>query len=77
VKEDCRQALEKVYLYLDGELLSEAEREEIRAHLEDCPPCLESYGVQSEVAAVVARLKGSAACPDRLKSKIAHFLQSD
>jgi mycothiol system anti-sigma-R factor len=77
VKDDCRQALEKVYLYLDGEVLSEDERREIRTHLEECPPCLESYGLQAEVTAVVARLKGSASCPDRLKHQIAHFLHTD
>ena len=75
MKEDCRVTLEKAYLYLDGELLSEEERVDIRVHLEECRPCLERYGLDAEVSALVARLKGCDVCPDTVKQRIQIMLQ--
>ena len=74
MKEDCRITLQRAYLFLDGELLSEDERVEISSHLEDCRPCLERYGLEKEVSAIVARLKGSESCPDRVRSKVRRML---
>jgi mycothiol system anti-sigma-R factor len=70
MKEKCRVTLERAYLFLDGELLSEAERLEIKGHLEECKPCLERYGLDSEVTNLLARLSGTQSCPDRLKNRI-------
>ena len=42
MKERCKETLQRVYLFLDGEMLSESERLEIEVHLEECPPCFES-----------------------------------
>ena len=70
MKEKCRVTLERAYLFLDGEVLSEAERLEIKGHLEDCRPCLERYGLESEVTNLLARLKGHTDCPARLKNRI-------
>jgi mycothiol system anti-sigma-R factor len=70
MKEECRVTLERAYLFLDGEILSEAERLEIKGHLEECWPCLERYGLESEVTALLARLRSHEGCPDRLKHRI-------
>jgi mycothiol system anti-sigma-R factor len=75
MKEDCRVTLEKAYLYLDGELLSETERVEIRGHLEACRPCLERYGLDAEVSTLLARLKGCQPCPTSVKQRIKTMLQ--
>jgi mycothiol system anti-sigma-R factor len=77
VKQRCRETLERVYLFLDGEGLTEAERIEIEEHLEDCPPCFDRYGVEIEVKTIVARLRGAHRCPDALRSRIAALLQKD
>jgi mycothiol system anti-sigma-R factor len=77
MKQRCRETLERVYLFLDGEGLTEAERIEIEVHLEDCPPCFERYGVEIEVKTIVARLRGANPCPDALRSRIAALLQQD
>jgi mycothiol system anti-sigma-R factor len=67
----CKEVLEQAYLYLDGEGLTAVQRVEIEAHLEDCGPCLEAYGVEKEVVTVIiARLRGSIPCPDSLKKRI-------
>lgn len=68
----CKEVLERAYLFLDGEGLTEVQRIEIEAHLEECGPCLESYGVEKEVVTVIiARLRGATPCPDQLKKRIA------
>ncbi len=75
MKGDCRETLQKAYLFLDNEVLSERERFEISSHLEECRPCLERYGLESEVTTLVARLKGAAPCPDRVKARIQNLIQ--
>ena len=70
MKEDCRVTLEKAYLFLDREVLSETERVQIQAHLEQCRPCLERYGLEGEVTALLARLRGREPCPDRVRERV-------
>ena len=75
MKQVCREYLERAYLFLDGEVLSEAERTEIRVHLEECTPCLERYGLERELVAVMGRLHTADRCPDGLKHRIASLLE--
>jgi anti-sigma factor (TIGR02949 family) len=76
MKERCRETLQRVYLFLDGEVLSESERVEIEVHLKECPPCFESYGLEREVQKMImSRLRGTTPCPQHLKSRIAHLLE--
>ncbi len=70
MKEECRVTLERAYLFLDGEILSQSERLEIKGHLEECKPCLERYGLESEVSSLLARLRTHEGCPDRVKNRI-------
>jgi mycothiol system anti-sigma-R factor len=56
---NCIEVLAEVYLYLDGEM-GEDRRAHVRAHLEECGPCLRQYGLEQEVKALVARC-----CADR------------
>lgn len=74
MKEHCRQILHSAYLYLDGEILSEAERHEIKIHLDECAPCYERYGVEEQVKHLLARLKGGSRCPEELRSKLSRMI---
>jgi mycothiol system anti-sigma-R factor len=74
MKDHCRKTLYKAYLYLDGEILSVEERREISVHLEECAPCFERYGVEEQVKALVARLKGGCRCPEELRSKLTRLI---
>ena len=74
MKERCRETLEKAYLFLDGEVLSEAERHEMKRHLEDCGPCYERVGVEEDVSSIVARLRGCQPCPEGLRARISSLL---
>jgi mycothiol system anti-sigma-R factor len=75
MKHECREALERVYLFLDGEVLSHAERVDIKMHLEACRPCYERYGLDDEISRLVARLRGRQHCPDALRARIQSLLQ--
>jgi mycothiol system anti-sigma-R factor len=77
MKEKCRETLERAYVFLDGEALSVSERREIEVHLEECRPCLERYGLEKELTAIVARLKGSECCPEGLRVRITQMLEHE
>jgi mycothiol system anti-sigma-R factor len=76
MKEVCRETLQRVYLYLDGEILSVEERKEIEIHLEECAPCLERYGLDKEITQLLHRLRSNCQCPDGLRSRISNFLEA-
>lgn len=75
MKAICREVLEQAYLFLDGEGLSEAQRLEVEAHLEDCAPCFEAYGLQREATHLLMRLRGASPCPNELKSRILSIIE--
>ena len=66
---DCREVIEKVYLYLDGEI-ADHDRCKIRVHLDKCSPCLRQYGLEREVKALVARCCSNDTAPERLRSRV-------
>ena len=71
---DCSEVIEQVYLYLDGEI-DDAQRAEVRQHLDECAPCLRQYGIENEVKALVARCCGGDHAPDGLKQRLLVKLQ--
>jgi anti-sigma factor (TIGR02949 family) len=54
VKDSCRQALEELDRYLDGECPVELETA-IARHLADCEPCLSRSDFEIALRAVIAR----------------------
>ena len=66
---DCAKAIEKGYLYLDGEIPDE-DCKGLRQHIEDCAPCLREYGLEQQFKALVARSCGCDETPPDLKSKL-------
>ena len=72
---DCSAVLADVFLYIDNEGDVDA-RERIRAHLEECTPCLRHYGVERDVKALIARCCGGDRAPDSLRSSIRVSLSS-
>ncbi len=75
MKEECRVILERVYLFLDGEILSEEERIRVQCHIEECVPCFERVGLEREVHSLVSRVSAAHTCPGALKSRILRLLQ--
>ncbi|MEW9555748.1 mycothiol system anti-sigma-R factor [Nonomuraea sp. NPDC050783] len=66
---DCREVLDKVYAYLDGEL-TEKDVVDIRVHLDECSPCLKEYDLDKAVKALVAKHCGCDPIPADLRSKV-------
>jgi mycothiol system anti-sigma-R factor len=66
---DCDEVLADVYLYLDDET-DDAARGRIRAHLDDCAPCLRQFGLEQDVKSLVARTCGGDVAPVPLKERI-------
>ena len=52
--DECREALERLHVYLDGECPQEIEQE-IQTHLGDCSPCLDRADFERELRALIAR----------------------
>ena len=71
---DCAEVIEKVYLYLDGEIDDDT-RHKLREHLDECAPCLRKYGVEQDVKALVARCCGSDVAPEGLRERLTVRLQ--
>jgi mycothiol system anti-sigma-R factor len=72
---DCREVLEEVYLYLDGEMDAER-RANIRQHLDECAPCLRQFGVEQEVKLLVARCCGGDRAPESVRLAVLTRLRS-
>ena len=72
---DCDDAQHELYGYLDGELTVER-RQIIQQHLDDCPPCGDSFEFEAELRIVIAR-KCTEHVPDALKQRIADALDKE
>jgi mycothiol system anti-sigma-R factor len=64
----CADFLERIVCLLDNEL-DGREVAEVKAHLEECAPCLQSYDLQAQVKALVARSCIEHA-PDSLRQRV-------
>ena len=73
---DCNETLRELEIFLDGEMTTE-ELTVIRAHLEDCPNCLEAFDFHAELKAVIARKCSSDPMPPGLLSRIERCFQTD
>ncbi|HWD04041.1 MAG TPA: mycothiol system anti-sigma-R factor [Amycolatopsis sp.] len=65
----CEEALSEIYLLLDREC-SPARDAELRRHIEDCPPCLEEYGIDEGIKQLLARKCGGDHAPADLRSRL-------
>ena len=66
---DCRQVLAELWLFLDHECDRER-RELLRRHLDECGPCLEEYGLEEHLKALLARKCRGEHAPDALKQRL-------
>jgi mycothiol system anti-sigma-R factor len=72
---DCREALHRIYHFLDGELTS-VRRHEIETHLDGCSPCFQMYGFETELRRVVHD-KCRDAVPETLRQRIADAIDHE
>jgi mycothiol system anti-sigma-R factor len=69
----CEDALQELYVYLDGEL-TEEKRTIITGHLDDCNPCLEAFDFEAELRMVISK-RCHDDVPESLKLRVAHELE--
>ncbi|MGI8492048.1 MAG: mycothiol system anti-sigma-R factor [Acidimicrobiales bacterium] len=69
---ECREALDTLYHYLDGELTPQR-REAIQRHLDQCSPCLEAFDFEAELKLVIAK-RCREQVPDALRARVARAL---
>jgi mycothiol system anti-sigma-R factor len=65
----CEEALSEIFQLLDKEC-SPTRDAELRKHIEDCPPCLEEYGIDEQLKHLLARKCGGDLAPADLKSRL-------
>ena len=71
----CDETIERLYVYLDGEL-TEQRRIEIARHLDLCGPCVGAYGFEQELRKLVAN-RCQDRVPDALRERVARALREE
>lgn len=66
---DCRSVIERLFLYLDGEVAG-VDCAEIEAHLEACGHCFGRYGFERELKELVRRTCCERDIPQGLADRI-------
>ncbi|MHB1518135.1 MAG: mycothiol system anti-sigma-R factor [Acidimicrobiales bacterium] len=71
----CDETIERLYIYLDGELTDER-RAEIAQHLDMCGPCVGAYGFEAELRRVIAN-RCRDRVPEALIARVASALHDE
>jgi mycothiol system anti-sigma-R factor len=69
VEGGCRDVLDRVYEYLDGEM-SEDDMARVRHHLDECDPCLTQYELNTALKALLRRGCACEPAPRDLRARI-------
>jgi mycothiol system anti-sigma-R factor len=69
--------LAEIELYLDNEIADGRRCEEIRVHLEVCPPCTDRAEFQAGLKELIAKKCGCADVPDSIVRRIAESLGTE
>jgi mycothiol system anti-sigma-R factor len=71
----CKEALHRIYHFLDGEITLER-RQQIESHLNGCSPCLQMFGFEAELRKIVA-CRCQETVPDGLRARIASAIEHE
>lgn len=72
--DDCQQALNQIFEYIDSEL-PDAELRDIGDHLKDCPPCEAEHRINEKIKNLVSTC-GDEVAPDDLRAKVLETIKS-
>lgn len=72
---NCDDALEKMYLYIDGELTAETAGA-IKVHLDDCPPCWDAFHFEERLK-VVVRTRLQEEVPTEVMMRLQSIIRSE
>ncbi|MBQ0928739.1 MULTISPECIES: mycothiol system anti-sigma-R factor [Saccharopolyspora] len=65
----CQDALAEVWLFLDNEC-DQARREAVQRHLDGCGTCLEHFGIEEHLKALLQRKCSGEHAPTELKDRL-------
>jgi mycothiol system anti-sigma-R factor len=65
----CAEVLDRIYEFIDGEIDDRQKRHVIKEHLDECAPCLQEFGLEEQVKAIVKRSCSDPA-PAELRAKV-------
>ena len=68
-KLDCSAVIADIWLILDNEC-DASSRARLQHHLDTCPPCLEYYGLEEKIKALLARKCGGDRAPEGLRDRL-------
>lgn len=71
---DCRDLVDVLYAYVDGEC-DERLRVELRRHVGECPSCLKALGIERQVRQLVQKSCGCRPAPEELRDRISAQLR--
>ncbi len=69
IKAECAEVIAEVWTLLDGECTAE-NREKLRKHLEECPPCFRLYGLEERIKALIATKCCGERAPEGLRERL-------
>jgi mycothiol system anti-sigma-R factor len=69
----CREALERIYEYLDGEL-TDVPADEVQAHFDICQQCFPHLKLEESFLAALQRASAGEAAPPDLRGRVLALL---
>ncbi|GAA4885657.1 MULTISPECIES: mycothiol system anti-sigma-R factor [Saccharopolyspora] len=70
----CEDVLAEVWLFLDNECDQER-RQALQRHLDECGSCLEHYGIEEHIKALLHRKCSGEHAPDELRERLRSSLR--
>lgn len=67
--DDCREAMHRLYQYLDREL-SDDDQQVVRDHLLHCPPCQDLFRFEENVLTFIGETCRKTSAPPALRDKV-------
>jgi mycothiol system anti-sigma-R factor len=71
---NCREVLERLYLYLDGEIAAE-DCEALDQHIRECACCFDTAEIERAFKALVRRKCGEHEAPPELVARLRTFIR--
>ncbi len=70
----CKECLDLLYDYLDGNLDTEAAKE-LNEHFDDCPPCISFLNTYKSTTELCRETLGKIEIPEAVQSRLLKFLK--
>jgi mycothiol system anti-sigma-R factor len=69
MKAECAELIAKVWNFIDGECNAE-DREKLRKHLDECPPCEQLHGLEERLKMLIATKCRGEKAPETLRERL-------